>query len=71
MLHAHVYFSCTRYLNNIHDEKDKIWTCTILEVNIVKNYQMKTDHVVVDLLCRPEDEKEVKRTEFQFRIDRS
>ncbi|KAL3985522.1 Met-10+ like-family protein [Acanthocheilonema viteae] len=61
--------NCTRYLNNIHDEKDKIWTCTILEVNIVKNYQIQTDHVVVDLLCRPEDEKEVKRTELQYQAD--
>uniref|UniRef100_A0A0R3RPR6 tRNA(Phe) (4-demethylwyosine(37)-C(7)) aminocarboxypropyltransferase n=1 Tax=Elaeophora elaphi TaxID=1147741 RepID=A0A0R3RPR6_9BILA len=61
--------NCTRYLNNIHDEKDKIWTCTILEVNIVKNYQMQTDHVVVDLLCRPEDEKEVKRIELQCQAD--
>ncbi|VDK69098.1 unnamed protein product [Litomosoides sigmodontis] len=57
--------NCSRYLNNIHDEKDKIWTCTILEVNIVKNYQMQTDHFVVDLLCQPQDEKEVTRTKLQ------
>lgn len=57
-------FSCTQYLNNIHDEKDKVWTCTILEVNTVKSYHMQTDHIVVDLLCRPEDEK-VKHNELQ------
>ncbi|VDK65086.1 unnamed protein product [Onchocerca ochengi] len=56
--------NCTRYLNNIHDEKDKVWTCTILDVNVVKNYYMQTDHIVVDLLCRPEDEKERKFTEI-------
>ncbi|VIO98572.1 Uncharacterized protein BM_BM3972 [Brugia malayi] len=56
--------NCTQYLNNIHDEKDKVWTCTILEVNTVKSYHMQTDHIVVDLLCRPEDEK-VKHNELQ------
>ncbi|EFO25923.2 hypothetical protein LOAG_02567 [Loa loa] len=61
--------NCTQYLNNIHDEKDKVWTCTILEVNIVKSYHTQTDHIVVDLLCKPEDEDEVKCTGLQTQAD--
>lgn len=69
LCHNFLNFSCTRYLNNIYDEKNKVWTCTILELNRVKNYHMQTDHIVVDLLCRPEDEKEVKRIEIQTQAD--
>uniref|UniRef100_A0A915PS11 tRNA(Phe) (4-demethylwyosine(37)-C(7)) aminocarboxypropyltransferase n=1 Tax=Setaria digitata TaxID=48799 RepID=A0A915PS11_9BILA len=61
--------NCTRYLNNIHDEKDKVWTCTILGVNTVKSYPKQIDHIVVDLLCRPEDEKEIKSIELQAQAD--
>uniref|UniRef100_A0A914RZF9 Uncharacterized protein n=1 Tax=Parascaris equorum TaxID=6256 RepID=A0A914RZF9_PAREQ len=49
--------NCTRYLNNIYDEEGKLWTCTVTNVARVKNYPAHMQHIVVDLECRPEDEK--------------
>ncbi|VDM37445.1 unnamed protein product [Toxocara canis] len=49
--------NCTRYLNNIHDKQGEIWTCMITNIVKVKSYPAHTDHIVVDLDCRPQDEK--------------
>jgi hypothetical protein len=49
--------SCCKYLNNIHFEKGKVWTCTVLRIGKVKPYSTDIDHVVMDIDCRPVDEK--------------
>uniref|UniRef100_A0A914W644 tRNA(Phe) (4-demethylwyosine(37)-C(7)) aminocarboxypropyltransferase n=1 Tax=Plectus sambesii TaxID=2011161 RepID=A0A914W644_9BILA len=45
--------ACSKYLNNIHFEKGKVWRCTVLRIGKVKPYSADIDHVVMDIDCRP------------------
>ncbi|KAK0420732.1 hypothetical protein QR680_014850 [Steinernema hermaphroditum] len=52
------------YLNNIHLLDGQVYTCTIERMEKLKTYTKHTDHVVLDVTCRPESELVVFADKF-------
>ncbi|TKR64408.1 hypothetical protein L596_024945 [Steinernema carpocapsae] len=45
-----------RFTNNIHLVDGQVWTCTIERMEKLKTYTKHTDHVVLDVTCRPQSD---------------